>query len=100
MSRGKLNHNEEVRGGRGASGGLDLCRFGQCRLAASQHELDDLLDHDEAAGQHQAHQPLAAGERGRVEDPVEDVELGGQDDRDERAAVERELPAVRRRCRG
>ena len=46
-----------------------------------------------ASSRHTSHWPPVSG--GRVEDPVQDVELGGQDDRDDRAAVERELTPVR-----
>src|SRR3954470_7848615 len=70
---------------------------GSAVMAAAQHELPDLGGDDHGQAGADADQPLVAGELDRVQDALQEPELGGQDDRrgrqqrrhDERAVVER-----------
>src|SRR4051794_30654379 len=91
-----MNRESRKRGVSGAQCGRSPYA-GSAVMAAAQHELPDLGGDDHGQAGADADQPLVAGELDRVQDALQERELGGQDDRrgrqqrrhDERAVVER-----------
>src|SRR3954470_9161649 len=91
-----MNRESRKRGVSGAQCGRSPYA-GSAVMAAAQHELPDLGGDDDGQPGADADQPLVAGELDRVEDALQEPELGGHDDRrsrqqrrhDERAVVER-----------
>ena len=64
------------------------------RAAAAQEDLDDLVDEQQGDGQADAEQPLAAAQRGQAQAPLQEAQLGRQNDEQQCQAVEHQLVSI------
>lgn len=63
-------------------------------VAAAQEDLDDLVDDEQDNGQADTEQPLVAVKRGQAQAPLQEGELGRQEDEQQGHAVEHHLVSI------
>ena len=62
--------------------------------AAAQEDLDGLIDDEQGDGEADAEQPLVAAERGQAQAPLQEAQLGRQEDEQQGHAVEHHLVSI------